>query len=84
MDEIINDFKLETTIHTDYTEHLIDNKRERWHREQKLGEGGFGLVWLERERTTDRYRAVKRIQNTSRIDYRKELVALEKFSRPKV
>lgn len=30
-----------------------------WKREHKLGSGGFGTVWREREQRTGRFRAVK-------------------------
>lgn len=84
LDELINDFKLDATFHEGFTEHRKGDICERWKRERKLGAGGFGVVWLEREQATCSHRAVKIIQNASRVDFRKELLALQKFSRPKV
>lgn len=84
MDSIVNDFKLDTTIHEDCTAHHVDHKHEKWYRERKLGEGGFGVVWLEREEATNNYRAVKIVPSFGGLDIRRELLALEKFSRPRV
>lgn len=84
MDQIINDFKLDATIHSNYTVHQVGHHREKWHQERKLGQGGFGTVWLEREEATNRCRAVKIIAGSCGLDFRRELFALEKFSRPKV
>lgn len=84
MDQIVNDFKLDATIHENYTVHQTGHKRERWYRERKLGEGGFGVVWLEREAATNSCRAVKIVPSSYGPDFRRELLALEKFSRPRV
>lgn len=35
--------------------------RTTWVRERKLGQGGFGVVWLEREQRSGDVRAVKSI-----------------------
>jgi hypothetical protein len=58
---------------------------ETWRREKKIGEGGFGNVWLEVEDEKATQRAVKQIQKTritsSRIDYQRELLAMATLSK---
>ena len=61
----------------------------RWLRQELLGSGSFGDVWLEvLQDQPDVKRAVKVIQKRkmkdAKIDYTKELKALAEFSRAKV
>lgn len=61
----------------------------RWCRQELLGSGSFGDVWLEvMEDQPDVKRAVKVIQKKrmkdAKIDYTKELKALAEFSKAKV
>ena len=61
----------------------------RWRRQELLGSGSFGDVWLEvLQDQPDMKRAVKVIQKRkmkdAKIDYTKELKALAEFSRAKV
>jgi hypothetical protein len=69
------------------------NKRaivERWiPNPEPLGKGGSGIVWLHRESSSDKkMRAVKQVSKfgmeRDNIDYKKELLALTKFSGKKV
>lgn len=62
---------------------------KRWRRQELLGSGSFGDVWLEvLQDQPDMKRAVKVIQKRrmkdAKIDYTKELKALAEFSRAKV
>ena len=62
---------------------------KRWRRQELLGSGSFGNVWLEvLQDQPDVKRAVKVIQKRkmkdAKIDYTKELKALAEFSRAKV
>ncbi|KAI9778689.1 MAG: hypothetical protein M1839_007920 [Geoglossum umbratile] len=59
----------------------------RWYRTQCIGRGTFGIVWLEVKEENDgvEKRAVKVIEKNGmqhlRVDYKKELLALSKFSK---
>ena len=62
---------------------------KRWRRQEMLGSGSFGDVWLEvLQDQPEIKRAVKVIQKRrmkdAKIDYTKELKALAEFSRAKV
>jgi hypothetical protein len=66
---------------------------DQWaHQKPELGVGTFGTVRLEKKLNNrdegQTFRAVKQLQKSQmarlRIDYRKELIALTKFSRSKV
>lgn len=94
--DLVEFFKLETRFLHDCTEHtqaVPDPTRIRrksikevkqWRRVCKLGEGGFGVVWLEEEQGGE-LRAVKEIrkrdQQSNRIDIIRELLAMAYFSR---
>ena len=94
--DLIAFFKLETRFLHDCTEHtraVPDPNRKRrksikgvkqWRRVRELGEGGFGLVWLEKEQHGE-LRAVKEIrkrdQQSNRIDISRELLDIAYFSR---
>jgi hypothetical protein len=60
-------------------------------REDNLGTGAFGTVWLEKlitENGEEKYRAVKeirkRVHGSKIIDYNRELEAIAKFSHQRV
>jgi hypothetical protein len=58
---------------------------KRWVRQECLGRGSFGEVWLEvREGEPCAKRAVKEIQKTRDFDYMKEVQAMVEFSKIKV
>ena len=62
---------------------------KRWYRERTIGHGAFGRVWLEvtREDGNVQERALKIIDKSRMlsldVDYKKELLALAKFSKDK-
>lgn len=69
-----NRYKLKTAFHDGYVIHtthgsdLVSGRRKveiktKWNRKKDLGEGGFGVVWLEEEETKGELRAVKRMSN---------------------
>lgn len=94
------DSKLEThflpgnkheTVHTYYEQESLSQrpikKSEHWEREKKIGDGGFGEVWLERcikgKSRGHVVRATKQMEVRRQIDYGRELEAIAKFSHPK-
>ncbi|KAI0439035.1 kinase-like domain-containing protein [Xylaria telfairii] len=100
--ELVRDSRLETrldgetTIHTYYDRpgRRAEPRREIWKKQRLIGNGGNGVVWLEKQLaggpskgSQARYRAVKQItlaQATSVLQVCKsELEALAKFSRRK-
>jgi hypothetical protein len=98
MDDILQDYKLDTTFcvdHVLHTTYLIDlglslhkaAVEKKWFPKQELGAGTFGTVRLQ---STDKgeQRAVKAIRKTLalkyRVDHKRELAALAEFSRAKV
>lgn len=100
--DLVRDSKLETQFYRDYTQHVYHvsgatprqrkvRKEERWERQQRLGAGAFGTVWLEKfvtENGVVQHRAVKEIRKSTEksraVDYSRELEAVAKFSHPKV
>ena len=82
----------EYTLHVKYVSGSTANQRkvrkeEKWKRQRKLGQGGFGLVWLERCIQGDsegEVRAVKEIPKRGSGDYYRELEAIALFSYTKV
>lgn len=86
-----NRYKLETSFHDGYVVHtthesdLISGRREveiktKWNRKRHIGEGGFGVVWLEEEETRRELRAVKRMPNrTGNFGCLRELYTLTKL-----
>ena len=101
--ELVNDMRLEAKIDGDLTYHYTSEpdftgradrqKRQIWRRDEFLGRGGFGEVWLERcvpNQGQEELRAVKiiprpREDNPQGLRLLKlELQAIAKFSQPKV
>ena len=97
--DLVDHFKLEAEQLPEYTQHThykSDRSHglrrlkvvKRWRRKHDIGEGAFGIVWLEVEEDGSE-RAVKaisrRLCSYSKIDYKKELAAmaiLSKVMRP--
>ncbi|KAI1764987.1 kinase-like domain-containing protein [Hypoxylon sp. FL1150] len=98
--ELVRDSRLEATFHPSpstpiETTHEIRLSRrvlhsETWIRERRLGNGGYGTVWLERRsemgsRASPQLRAVKELKvprtQGGRDGYIRELEALAKFSK---
>lgn len=97
--ESVRDSELETDLRDDYTVHTYREAPQRaappreefWQRTTRIGQGGFGVVWLEscvRGQGVDgpKLRAVKEIKthNSSALSYSRELDAFTKFSQRKV
>jgi hypothetical protein len=95
----VQDTKLNARVSRNHTEHIFSRHecpggpREIWRRQDRLGHGSFGTVWLEKcdnpcRRDTPVLRAVKEIHLRSEpnnsVDYTRELDAFAKFSQPKV
>jgi hypothetical protein len=101
--DLIDHFKLDTEFFPDYVQHvflksdasLLQRRvrvTQRWRRQDVLGHGALGIVWLEKENDGGT-RAVKEVSKNiaerASIDYRRELATLAKLSkvclaRPKV
>ncbi|KAH7128878.1 kinase-like domain-containing protein [Dactylonectria macrodidyma] len=102
--DLVRDSKLETRFIGGATHHAVlvsdpalgrrrQLEDERWSREQRLGGGGYGTIWLERctdGRKKGSLRAVKEIfkpasssSSTNSLDYGRELEAIAKFSNDK-
>lgn len=91
--EVFPEYTLHTSYRTNRTRGLRKEKVEtRWNRQRSIGQGSFGEVWLEVKfqgtgAATDK-RAVKIINKiqmrTLKIDYRREISALAKFSKSQV
>lgn len=55
-------------VHTAYSPNLSGNVavvKTKWKREKKVGAGGFGTIWLEREQRSGGVRAVKALSTRS-------------------
>ena len=97
--DLVRVSKLETefSLNPEYTQHVQYvsgttlrqrrvRKEERWKREKTLGNGSFGIVWLERCVQGDgegKVRAVKKVQKLDSSDYHRELEAIALFSHSK-
>ena len=97
--DLVRDSKLEThfisgeTIHAyheaDPTSHQRRVTRfEHWQRQQEIGSGSFGRLWLEKctkgGRGPTQVRATKQVKLHRHVDYSRELETIAKFSHPKV
>ncbi|KAL3492419.1 kinase-like domain-containing protein [Aspergillus germanicus] len=88
LSELVEDAKLTVRFFPDYVSHEVfdpavrGTREEKWRRDQFLGRGGFGTVWLERGLDdNDQVRAVKMVPRQSRsshatIDFTRELEAM--------
>ncbi|KAJ0425206.1 kinase-like domain-containing protein [Aspergillus carlsbadensis] len=94
LSELVEDAKLAVRFFPDYVSHDVfdpaarGTREEDWRRDQFLGRGRFGTVWLERcLDDSDKVRAVKRVPRQSRsshaTDFTRELEAMIKFSQRK-
>lgn len=93
--DLVEHFKLDVVFlpdrarHTSYHSDRRQNRRKvkvvkEWKKQDGLGEGEGGTVWLEKDSNGDE-RAVKQISKAfclrNRIDYRKEITAMAKLTR---
>ena len=93
--DLVDHFKLEVEQLPDYTQHThykSDRSHglrrvkivKRWRKKHDIGEGTFGVVWLEVEEDGSE-RAVKaisrRLCSYNKIDYKKELAAMAILSK---
>ena len=93
--DLIEHFRLDVVLFPDHTRHTFyqsegrQNRRKvkvvkKWIRQQEIGEGGGGTVWLEKDNNGDE-RAVKEISKRfcleSRIDYKREITAMAKMTK---
>lgn len=90
-------FLFNTTLNIKYTQHIElvaqssserrkVRKEEQWVKQRKLGEGGFGAVYLQKcikGDKQDQLRAVKRIKKQGYANYHRELEAIALFSQLK-
>jgi hypothetical protein len=85
----------EHTLHVTYKINRARGEREKiekqWKRTDRIGEGTFGQVWRElhsRQDGHEEVRAVKVVEKQRmrayNVDFKKELLALAKFSKPEV
>ncbi|KAJ4230755.1 hypothetical protein NW757_013953 [Fusarium falciforme] len=99
--DLVRDFQLTTCfLAGDRTQHTVNRVSDRarhrrpsrinetWSREQELGSGGFGCVWLERcvsGPAEGKLRAVKEIRKDPSllVSYSRELEAMARFSHKK-
>src|ERR1700722_5764778 len=94
--DLIEHFRQDAVVTANCTTHIEyktnrargirkEKVERRWYREQRIGQGTFGKVWLEVTREDDdvEKRAVKIIDKNCMLglDYKKELLALAKFSK---
>lgn len=101
LSDLVADSKLEIevfaehTIQTAFNSNLAKGQRptreqEKWQRTKQLGEGSFGIVWLEActaGSSRGKLRAVKELKKPTTegsSNYYKELEAIAKFSQEKV
>jgi hypothetical protein len=85
----------EYTLHVTYKIDRGRGERERiekqWKRMESIGEGAFGQVWRELHHRQDGHQEIRAVKILSKqriraynVDFKKELVALAKFSKPEV
>jgi hypothetical protein len=100
--DIVVDTKLDIEVHADHTIHyqwVGDLSRglrprrveEKWRRDQRIGKGGFGTVWVHtctQGRSRGQCRAIKEIERVehslSSSKLVRELEAIGKFSQERV
>ena len=94
-DDLIDYFQSHVRFTSSYTEHphrVTDVSRgirnaihvQQWSRQKELGRGGFGIVYLESEKS-GRLRAVKQVPKktgpTMTMDYLREILAMARCSK---
>ncbi|PTB47211.1 hypothetical protein M441DRAFT_127916 [Trichoderma asperellum CBS 433.97] len=93
LSDIVRDWKIETEVYDAYIKHIFYEsgssarerhirKEEKWKRQKRLGQGGYGTVYLEKCVQGDKQeklRAVKMIKSQD-FKYSRELDAIIKFS----
>jgi hypothetical protein len=101
LSDLVTDSQLEIevfaehTVQTTFNSNLARGQRptreqEIWQRKRQLGEGSFGIVWLEKctaGPSQGKLRAVKELKKGGTAEspnYYKELEAIAKFSQEKV
>ena len=100
MPDLVQVSKLDTqfNLNPQYTQHVKyvsssttkqrrARKEEKWKRERKLGQGGFGTIWLEQCIQGDskgEVRAVKKLLKLESSNCNRELEAIALFSHTKV
>ena len=55
---------------------------DQWTRMSTLGHGAYGSVFLEEQSWTGRLRAVKEVRKRNEINFKQELIAWTRLSRP--
>jgi hypothetical protein len=91
--DLVDHFKLEIEFHQDCTLEItrtlqynrgrrMIKDEKRWTKQEDLGCGTFGEVWLEKNQSGGT-RAIKRVKKNKSIgiDYYKELLAMAKLSK---
>jgi hypothetical protein len=94
--ELVEHFRLDAQCHDDHTLVSLpvrgrrsEKRQEKWTRMKALGQGSFGIVWLEQKvgEDTKDVRAVKEIRKgmghrlAFNIDYARELYAMARLTR---
>lgn len=100
--DLVRDSELETRFHAKYISHRHYDasprlgerpvvREECWRREELIGGGAYGRVWLERCLRGERghkLRAIKEVHKTrephKKVNFSRELEAMAKFSHQKV
>lgn len=86
--DLVDDLRLDGRFYSDHTIDITYRSEGRrkvrvertWNKAGELGEGTFGVVWLERTRSND-LRALKRVRKRRDIDYHRELLAMATLRR---
>lgn len=96
LNDYVDDYRLETTFSDQYIEHHIKYsdratgkrrayKKEQWKTVRMIGDGGFGVVRLQKEMNTKQLRAVKEVRHNSSyasiIDPMRELTTMAALSK---
>ncbi|KIX03991.1 uncharacterized protein Z518_07544 [Rhinocladiella mackenziei CBS 650.93] len=94
--ELVEHFRLDAQCHDDHTLVSLpvrgrrgEKRQEKWTRIKALGQGSFGIVWLEQKvgEDTKEVRAIKEIRKgmghrlSFNIDYARELYAMARLTR---
>ena len=89
--EIFPEYTLHITYQANRTRGVREKVERRWKRMERIGEGAFGQVWREllcQSGNSQEARAVKVVDKQRmrmyNVDFKKELLALAKFSKNEV